>query len=82
VWDCDAIYICRQELAAFRLLIYATIETAGFWNVTPWSLAEDCQSFGGTYCHHFEGQRVCQVIIIIIIIIIIVYSFHRSITGI
>jgi hypothetical protein len=40
-----------------EVLIVATTKSAGFWDVTPYSLVKVHQLFRGTYCLHPEGQR-------------------------
>jgi hypothetical protein len=41
---------------SFEILKPVTMKVTVLWDVTPCSLVDLYPSFGGTYCHHFQGR--------------------------
>jgi hypothetical protein len=50
----------RCEISVSRRCLSMTMKSIIFWDVTPLSLVEVYQRYGGTYCLHLQGRRVCS----------------------
>jgi hypothetical protein len=57
IWEAS---LNKRRIIGVEVLTAVVIKSAIFWDITPCSLLKVNRCFGGTYCLHFQGRKICR----------------------